>query len=145
MIEFPIILKTVGDAIKIAKAVADAKNAWEQADLKLKMADVTSALADAKNALTEAQGDLLDKDKEIERLREAFARTDDTVEYRGKHYRKGADGKPIGMPFCTVCWEEGRLFLLDKDMKGIRGAMKCARCKAGFDMLPAFAELDGAE
>lgn len=145
MIEFPIILKTVSDALNITKTVASAKTAWEQADLKLKMADVTSALADAKNALTEAQGDLLDKDKEIERLRKAFARTEETVEYRGKHYRKGVDDKPIGRPFCTVCWEEGRLFLLDKDMKGMRGAMKCARCKASFDMLPAFAEPDGAE
>ncbi len=144
MIEFPIILKTVSDAINIARTVADAKNVWQQADLKLKMADVTSALADAKNALTEAQGDLRDMDHEIGRLKQAFARTDDTVEFQGKRYRKGADGKPMGRPFCTVCWEEGRLFLLDKNMSGMRGAMKCVRCKASFDMLPAFAEPDEA-
>ena len=46
----------------------------------------------------------------------------------------------MGMPFCTVCWEGSHLFLLDKDMKGMRGAMKCARCKATFDMLPSFGE-----
>ncbi len=145
MIDFPIILKTVGDAIVIAKGVADAKNAWEQADLKYQMADVTSALADAKNALTDARGELLEKDAEIERLRKAFARTDETVEYRGKHYRTTAEGKPMGRPFCTVCWEDGHLFLLDKDVKGIRGAMKCTRCRASFDMLPSFAEADGPE
>lgn len=140
MIEFPIILKTVSDAISIARAVADAKTVWEQADLKLRMADVTSALADAKNTLTEAQVEMRDKEQEIDRLKQAFTRIDETVEFQGKRYRKGPDDKPMGRPFCTVCWEEGRLFLLDKDMKGMRGAMKCARCKASFDMLPAFAE-----
>jgi hypothetical protein len=110
------------------------------ADLKYKMAEVTSALADAKNALTDAQVELRDKDAEIERLQKAFARTDETVEHRGKYYRKKPDGTPMGRPFCTVCWEQGRLFLLDKDMKGMRGAMKCANCKAQFDMLPEFGE-----
>ena len=102
-------------------------------------------MMDCKNALTEARSELTDKDREIERLQKAFARTDETVEFRGKHYRKGADGKPKGRPFCTVCWEEGRLFLLDRDIKGVRGAMKCARCKATFDALQAFADDGGTE
>lgn len=143
MIEFAIVLKSLGDAIGVARAVGDTKTVWETADLKLRMADVTSALADAKNALTEARDELRDKDEEIERLKKAFARADETVEVQGKHYRKGIDGKPKGRPFCTVCWEDGRLFLLDKGMKGIRGAMRCQRCKSNFDMLPAFADDNG--
>lgn len=140
MVDIAIVLKSLSEAIKLASTVADAKSTWEQADLKLKMAEVTSALADAKNALTDTQTELREKDQEIGRLKNAFTRAEGTVEYKGKHYRKGPDGKPIGRPFCPVCWEDhGRLFLLDRD-KGTRGAMRCARCKAQFEMLAEFGE-----
>lgn len=140
MIEIPIVLKTLSDAIGIAKAVAEAKNEWDKADLRLKMADVTTALADAKNAVTEAQMELRDKDREIERLTEAFKRIDETVEFDGKYYRKGADGKSLGRAFCPVCWDQGRPFLLDQNRKAPRGAMRCARCKAEYDLVPQFSD-----
>jgi hypothetical protein len=140
MIEFAIVLKSIGDAIGLAKAVGEAKAVWETADLKYKMAEVTGALADAKIALTDAQVELRDKDKEIERLRNAFARRDETVEHAGRHYRKGRDGQPTGRAFCPVCWEnEGRLFMVDQG-PGRVGSMVCARCKSEFDYLPSFAE-----
>ena len=102
------------------------------------MAEVTSALADAKIALTDAQLELRDKDAEIERLNKAFARTDETIEFQGKRYRKWPDGKPRGRAFCPVCLEEGHFFLLDPDISLPRGAMKCARCKAEFGYVNEF-------
>jgi hypothetical protein len=140
MIEYAIVLKSLGDAITLARAVGEAKTAWETADLKYKMAEVTSALADAKNALTDAQVELRDKDSEIERLTEAFKRIDKTVEFDGKYYRKGPDGKPRGRAFCPVCWDQARPFLLDQNRKAPRGAMKCARCKTEYDLVPQFSD-----
>jgi hypothetical protein len=137
MLDVDVVLKSIGAAIGIAKAVSEAKTEYDLADVRLKMADVTNALADAKVALTDAQLVHRQKDEEIERLKKTFARTDETIEYQGKRYRKGRDGKPRGRAFCTVCWEEGRLFLLDEKDLG-RGSMKCARCKAEFAYVNAF-------
>lgn len=137
MVDVPVVLQSIGAAIGIAKAVAEAKGEWNRADLRLQMAEVTNTLADAKIALTEAQTELYAKDQEIERLKAAFARKDETVEFQGKYFRKGADGKPRGRAFCPVCWDAGRPFLLDRD-KGMRGNMTCARCKSDFNSVGEF-------
>lgn len=131
------ILQTITTSIGIARAVAEAQTEFDRADLKLKMAEVVNALADAKLALTEIRDEQREKDAELARMREAFQRKGETIEYDGRHYRTDADGRPTGRPFCSVCFEQGVLFLLDR-AQGPRGTMSCARCKSVVSYVPEF-------
>ena len=85
-----------------------------QADLKLKVAELTGSLADIKLTLTEAKSDAAEKDDEIARLKKLQQRlVDETVELYGYRYRKRKDGKDggAGNPMCDVCLQKSGLLI----------------------------------
>lgn len=121
-------------ALGLVKELRDINAQFDQAELKLKIADITVSLADAKSSLVDADEQIRAKDDEIARLKEAFRRTEATVEKHGYRYRVGVDGQPKGLPFCTVCLEDGRFSLTVHSSKPGRPAV-CPRCKSDFGFL----------
>ena len=59
----------VSQAIKLANELGSIDKEVSQAELKLKVAEVTSSLAEIKLTLTEAKGDAVEKVDEIARLK----------------------------------------------------------------------------
>jgi hypothetical protein len=115
-----------------------------QADLKLKVAELTGSLAEIKLTLTEARSDAADKDHEISRLRKLQQRlVDETVEVYGYRYRKRTDGKgpAAGNPMCDVCFQKNGLLIEIANVygTGIQN-LRCPNCKAEYAGLHTYTD-----
>lgn len=132
MLDFAALLTSTTAAIGIARAVSEAKGAYDQADLKLKMAEIVGTLADVKLALTDAIGESKSKDEEIERLKKAFAFRGETTEHRGWVHPVTKHGEPYGNPFCPRCIEkDGRFMLLRQVGQGYSN-LACPMCSTKY-------------
>jgi hypothetical protein len=94
VIDWALALSTASQAFRFANDLRSIDKEMSQAELKLKVADLTGTLADLKMILTEARDDAAEKDAEINRLKKLQRRLEDeTVEQYGYRYRKRKDGK----------------------------------------------------
>jgi hypothetical protein len=142
MIDWPLALSTVSQAIKFANDLRSIDKEVSQAELKLKVADLTTTLADLKMTLTDARNDAAEKDDEIARLKKLQQRLlDDTVELYGHRYRKRNDGKEggAGNPMCDVCLQKDGLLLETAHVPG-KGILtvRCPNCQAVYGSLHTF-------
>ena len=137
MVDIMTALATASQAIKLAQDLRGIDKALNEAEFKLKIADLTVALSDIKLALSEAKDELAAKQSEIQTLEKQFRRLQETVEVGGFKYRKGPDDKPRGNPFCPVCEQKtGMLFHLAHIMTHQR----CPNCKAAFERVHVYAD-----
>lgn len=99
-------------AIELAKVIKDSSTTLDQAETKLKLAELISALADVKVQAAEVQQELLDAQAQVRAL-EAQAAERAALEWRQPAYwRKSEDGK-TETPYCQPCNDkEGRLAVL---------------------------------
>ncbi|HQS18456.1 hypothetical protein [Reyranella sp.] len=141
MIDFGALLSSTSAAIGIAKAVREVQGEFDRADLKLKMAELTGTLADVKIALVDVRDELAAKDKEIERLKAAFAFKGETVESSGWRFQKARSGQAYGKPFCPKCIEDEARFVLTRQYGGYSEVF-CPHCKTKYPMAQTFLELD---
>ncbi|MBR1283547.1 hypothetical protein JQ597_15975 [Bradyrhizobium sp. AUGA SZCCT0177] len=144
VIDWPLAFSTASQAIKLANELRSIDKGMSQAELKLKIADLTGALAELKITLTEANGDAAEKEAEIARLRKLQRRMEDeTVELYGYRYRKRKDGKEggAGNPFCDVCLQKDGLLIETTCLpgKGIL-ALQCPNCKAPYGGLRTYTD-----
>lgn len=98
-------LSSVKAAIGIAKFLKESDFSLEKAELKLKLADLISALADTKIELVEVQELLIEKDKRITELIDAFEIKGTLIRYGDAFYNSNEEGNPVGVPYCLRCWE----------------------------------------
>jgi hypothetical protein len=68
MVDIPLAITTLTNAIKLASDLRGIEREFDVAEYKLKIADLTTLLADVKIALTDARMEHAAKDAEIERL-----------------------------------------------------------------------------
>jgi hypothetical protein len=144
MIDWPLALSTVSQAIKFTNDLRSIEKEVGQAELKLKVADLTTTLADLKITLTDARGDAAEKDDEIARLKKLQQRlADDTVELYGRRYRKRQDGHEggAGNPMCDVCLQKEGLLIETTFVpgKGIM-AVQCPHCRAVYGDLRTYTD-----
>jgi hypothetical protein len=92
-------------AIDIAKFLRESDLSLEKAELKLKLAELVSALADTKMELVQVQEVLIEKDKRIAALEEAFEMKGTLIRRCDAYYLADAEGTPVGVPYCLRCWE----------------------------------------
>lgn len=124
------ILSSIKTASDIAKLIKDSGTSLEQAEMKLKLADLISALADAKIEVATVQGTLTEKDVEIKELKQKLS-VRDAVHYRAPFYwsltAEGEDG-----PYCQKCYDvEGRLVRLQKSVNR-ENVWSCRACRSDF-------------
>jgi hypothetical protein len=93
-------------AISIGRAVIDAKEHYDAAAFRLKLADMMLALADAKTAMAEVQDELRAKDDTIRALQDTLKLRGDVVKHGNAYWMKDAAGKPTGDPYCIACWDK---------------------------------------
>lgn len=131
--EIQIAIQAIKHGTEIVKGVAAAEKALSEADLKLRLGDLTGLLLDARTAVTDANDRLAEKDAEISRLREALRNKEEVAKERDAYYAKDSSGRPIGAPYCMKCFEvEHRLVHLIRpgraDVKAV-----CPHCKNQYD------------
>ena len=98
-------ITSVKTAFEIAKLIGSSASSMEQAELKLKLAELMGALADAKMELVEVQDALIEKDAKIEELEKAFEEKGELTRQNDAYYAVDAGGNPTGKPYCLRCWE----------------------------------------
>ncbi len=130
MVDFVTAFATASQALKLVQDLRGIEKAFDAAELKLKIADLTGALADLKMTLTEARDEIQSKKEEIKFLEEQLLLVAETIEANGYKYRKGLDGTPAGHAFCPVCQQkEGMLIQL---VTGPERNEFCPNCKGAF-------------
>lgn len=95
------ILSSVKTASDIAKLIKNSTSSLEEAEIKLKMAELISALADVKIELSEVQVEQRNKEFEILELKDQLLKKE-KMSFDGKIYWIENDETP----FCTVCFEK---------------------------------------
>lgn len=128
-------LSSVKGATEIAKIVRDSISNLEQAELKLRLAELTSLLADAKIDLANIQDILNEKDQRIKELRGIIDLVNDEVFWEKPFYYRLRNGEKDG-PYCQRCWDVDKKLVRVQDT-GI-AFYKCAQCKNEFDAKPDY-------
>lgn len=118
-------LKTAAD---IAKLIKDSGTTLEQAEIKLKIADLVSSLADARIKISEVREALSDKDAEIKELRAKLQIHNELI-WEAPYYWLGNEAGKDG-PYCQHCYDTGKN-LVRLQGKG-NGYWRCMSCKNGY-------------
>lgn len=125
-------ISAVGAALGVVKELKQIDAQFDQASLKLKIAELTAALADAKLGLVEVAEALRDKDAKISELAALLKyRADNLVDYNGFRYL-AKDGKPSGLPYCPVCEHKGIYVRLAQDRSKAGMPYCCPSCKGNY-------------
>jgi hypothetical protein len=122
------LLGSIKTAADIAKLIKDSGVTLEQAEVKLKLAELISALADAKMETAEIQANIAARDDKIRELEKA-ATIRGAVKYQDPAYwltsAAGEDG-----PYCQHCYDsDSKLVRLQDELNGAWG---CRVCKNQF-------------
>jgi hypothetical protein len=125
-------IAAVTQGLQAVKTLRDIEKEVDSATYKLEVANLADALATAKIGLLDAQQEILGKDREIERLKKAVEFQGELVEHRGHHYERGADGLPLGAPFCPVCIADDLKHIRLTRGEGMHGNADCPRCESHF-------------
>jgi len=124
------LLGSIKTATEIARTIKDSGATLEQAEVKLKLADLISTLADVKLEAAGIQEDLLAAKEQIQRL-EAAAKQRAALTWKQPCYwmPRPADSS-VEEPYCQPCNDnDKRLSRLHDDGKG---AFSCMVCKMNF-------------
>lgn len=123
-------IATIKTSIDIAKVIKDSNNSLDEAERKLKIADLISSLADVKIELAEVQDLLRDKDSEIRDLKEEL-KEKNKMSFDGKLWWKEGDKTP----FCTICYEKDNKYLhltYIRESEYSSEKYYCMACKADY-------------
>lgn len=131
-------LTGVKTATEIAKYVKDAGTAFDEADFKLKMAELLIALAESQSALAESTQSISEKEEEIKKLQDLLKFSSKIQRFNNAYFELDPDNKLIGDPYCQHCWEARQMAVHLTYVN--RSEFKCPSCKntyhAGMVRLP---------
>ena len=96
------LMSTMTTAISLARRLREINKNIEDAEFKNILADLSLELADVKLALADIQVKGIEKDKEIDFLKEKLKNK--TIGFLGARYYLGENGEPTGSPFCPTCY-----------------------------------------
>jgi len=141
-------LSAVTQALGIAKTLNEVDRSLDTANFRMKLADLETSLASAKLALIDAREESLEKDKEIQRLKDNFlARQDLVIGEGGYKYILNSSGEREGFPICPKCENlDGRIIRLVRNVKV--DSCKCPACSTEFCPVTCYvpaSENDGVE
>ena len=125
-------------AIDIAKALRNSEVSLEKAELKLQLADLMSALADAKMSVIEVEDLIREKDLEIDKLNEALKIKKKLVRNGEAYYETDEDGKLVGDPYCSYCFEIKHVAVHLKKILRLNVRSECPACKNEYSLQQSF-------
>lgn len=124
-------LAAMAQAIDIVKSIREMDKSLDDAQVKLRMAELYSALTDAKMALADAKMDLQAKDAEIARLKEVVADRVPTIRIGEFNFGVGLTGEVYRWAFCNTCEQTSGLQIIVAPGPGGRNI--CPKCKGVYD------------
>ena len=134
MVDFATAFVTASNALKLVNDLRGIQKAYDEAEWKLKVAELNGAIADLKNTLVDAKQEIATKDEDLKLLEENFLIIKETVEVDGFKFNKKEDGTPVGHAYCPVCMQkDGYMFHLTSTWEKGRPE-RCPSCKADFNV-----------
>jgi hypothetical protein len=119
------ILTSIKTATEIARLIKDSDNSLEQAEYKLKIADLVGALVDAKLEIASIQDLILEKDKENIDLRNKLNLKNKIIWHPPYYFIE--ENEERSGPYCQQCYDNNeKLIRLQSSGNGI---WKCYTCK----------------
>ncbi|MGR3291028.1 MAG: hypothetical protein ACU0C9_07510 [Paracoccaceae bacterium] len=97
-------IKAASDALKLAKELRSIDGQVDQADLKLRLIELTDKLVLAKEALSDAKQNECDLRAQIQALENAGQFEDEN----GLLFKLDENGIRVGKPFCNQCFVKER-------------------------------------
>ena len=98
-------LASIKTAADIAKYIKESNTSLEEAEIKLKLADLISALADARVEFAEIQHLVLDKDLQIKELQEKLNKQKNMLWDSPYYWHVDDKGEKDG-PYCQHCHDK---------------------------------------
>ena len=121
-------LGSIKTATDIAKLIKDSGTRLEQAEIKLRVAELVSALADAKVEIAEIQNHLIEKEQQIRDLKEQLNFKSKVV--WEKPYYFILDDQDKDGPFCQPCYDTSKQLV--RLQGGGTNSWHCYSCKGRF-------------
>jgi hypothetical protein len=125
----PDLMSAMSTAISLAGRLREISKNVGDAEFKNILADLSLELADAKLAMADIQVKGIDKDKEIEALKEKLKNKVKTVGFQGARYYANNDGEPTGSPFCPTCYAKDHELYPLTSWSRKEYTNKCGVCK----------------
>ena len=120
---------SVKTAIDIAKVLKDNSDIYENAEVKLQLANLISALADAKMEIAEVQELLINSEKEKKELQDQIALKESLL-FEPPYYWRILENDDREGPYCQVCYDKEKKLIRLQDEK--QGQWRCLSCKEFF-------------
>lgn len=118
-------LAGIKSATEIAKIIKDSGASLEQAEVKLKLAELIGALADAKIEIANIREDMSSKDGQIKELHRKLEINENIV-WQKPYYFIVKNDKKDG-PFCQRCYDSKQQLIR---LQGEEGWWQCLECKS---------------
>ena len=128
-------LSALSQALGIAKQLRDFEKDFNNAEYKMRIADLYSTLADAKMALADAKEAIEAKDAEYAKLKKAFQLRESCIRV-GNYLYDQQDGKSVGNPYCHRCEQIDGVMI--KLVYPVGTNAHCTQCKGNFGHAPSF-------
>lgn len=122
------VLMSVKTATEIAKLLKDSSSSLEQAEAKLKLAELVSSLADAKLEIAEIQEVIFEKDRKIKELEEAQSLIEKMIWDDPVYIQETENGAKEA--FCPQCYDNSKKAIRLQTYD--RGHWHCMTCEKDF-------------
>ncbi len=119
-------ITSIKTASELAKFIKDSSSSLQEAEMKMKLAELISELADTKISMAEIQEVILDKDTKIKELEDALNLKNNVVFERNLYWTTNDDNSKDG-PFCPQCYDNNRKLIRVHTYSTSK--MKCPTCK----------------
>jgi hypothetical protein len=121
-------LSSIKTATEIAKLIKNSEDSLEQAESKLRLAELISSLAEARIQIAEVQQDLSEKDALINMLKLKIADKESFM-WESPYYWR-IEGPEKDGPYCQHCHDKNseKIRLQSRD----NGVWKCVACQNTF-------------
>lgn len=137
--DIPTAIASLTAALGLVKELREVDTQVSQAEMKLKLAEITSALADAKMSVADTSEEMQARDTHIAELEKLLAYSSDhLIRFNGLYYEQ-EENEPKGHPYCTVCYSAGMLIKLAENRNEPGQPSSCPKCKSSYGRVTKFA------
>jgi hypothetical protein len=125
-------LSSIKTAYDLAKDLKETKSLMDNADINLKVADLVVALADARIDLAEIKNQMIEKDKEIEELKEHLEKKD-SIKFEDPFIFRIINEKKEEIPYCPKCYHSNSNLVPLLSKEGFsKGSHQCSVCESWY-------------
>ncbi len=127
--EAKLALDSLKVALDIGSFIIRSDTALDKALLKIELEKMIDALVDTKQTVRDLDDTIVEKNKEIELLKERLKNKSRSVGYLGARYLLNVDDEPTGTAHCPTCWADNKELIPLTAWSNAEPTHKCGKCR----------------